>query len=313
MNRTWVTSLAIAFVSIASIGTAHADLLVAKGAKATVTVEYSYVAVGMKKDKYDPKEWKVNRTASLKAQFEAQKPQELAQLRQAEAGQLADLQKKQATAVSAAKKMTPTMNDMMKIVEKCGENDEACIEREVTAYGNKMEITPELKSAGKDIESLGKTAGPRYQVWRVISQKGTYLVDEFYKGQTADPACMEKPGARCHREETRKGGGELTSPPSAKGAGPAMYEVDAQKKDIVMMLPAPFGPLKYSRVVKSDFPAETENDPSTTGMTGLGNLKPITIAIPGDLSKLSGTVQVKQDGAEGEGGMLTIRWTITTP
>ena len=312
MNRS-LLKVAIASVSIAGIGSAHAALLVAKGTRATVTVEYSYASVGAKKDKYDPHEWKVNRTASITAQFEAEKPQEMAQMRAAEAGQLADLRNKQATAASAAKKLTPTMNDMMKIAERCGDN-EACIEKAVTEYGNNMELTPEIKSAGKDIEALGKTSGPRYQLWSVVTQKGTYVVDEFYKGQTADPACMEKPGARCHREETRKGNGNLEVPPGvAKGAGYGMFEVDAQKKDIVMKLPAPMMPLKYNRVVKSDFPSETESNLAGSGMTGLGQFKPITVVIPGDLSKLSGTEQIKQDGAEGEGGTLTIRWTITTP
>src|SRR5262245_15277068 len=85
--------------------TAHAELLVAKGAKATVNVEYSYTAAGSKKDKYDPREWNVTRKMQLTAQFVADKPQEMAQLRAPEAAQLADLQSKQKTATSAATKM----------------------------------------------------------------------------------------------------------------------------------------------------------------------------------------------------------------
>jgi hypothetical protein len=290
---------------------AQTSLLAPKGAKATVTVEYAYAAAGMKKDKYDPREWKVNRSATLTAQFVADKPQPMAQLRAPEAAQMADLKDKQATARSAAKKMTPMMGDMMKIVEKCGDN-EACIEKEVEAYGKSMELTPELKSAGDDIDKLGKTDGPRYQMWKAVSQKGTYTVDEFYKGQSADPLCMEKPGQRCHREETRKGSGDLGSPPGKKDASGAMFEVDAQKKDIVLMLPGPMMPMAYNREIKSDFPSESEEFAGKSqGMVGLSPPKPLTVTIPGDLKKLAGTEQIKLDGAEGEGGTLTVRWTLS--
>jgi hypothetical protein len=301
---------ALVYVAILSIGVAHADLLVAKGAKATVTAEYSYAAAGVKKDKYDPREWKVTRTVNVTAQFAADKPQALAQLRAPEAAQTADLQKKQALAQSASKKMTPMMGDMMKIVEKCGEN-EACIEKEVEAYGNSMQMTPELKSAGEDIDKLGKTDGPRYQLWKAVSQKGTYFVDEFYKGQTADPACMEKPKQRCHRQETRKGGGDFASPPGRVNASGAMFEVDARKKDIVMTLPMPMMPLTYNREVMSDFPDEASGSSQGIMQMTLGSAaKPMTVTIPGDLKTLSGTQQVKVDGVEGEGGTVTVRWTL---
>jgi len=296
--------------SLLLAGAAHAELLAAKGAKATVKVEYVYVAVGMKKDKYDPREWKVNRSATVTALFEAQKAQALAQMRTMEAGQMADLKDKQATAISAAKKMEPTMNDMLKIVEKCGES-EACIEKEIEAYGNSMQLTPEIKSAGKDIEKLSKQDGPRYQVWRALSQTATYSVDEFYKGQSGDPLCLEKPGQRCRREETRKGQGAVTPPPGAKNAGSGFFEVDAQKKDIVLALPTPIGPLACTSVVKSDFPDERSGSSQCTAGLGQVSFKPITVTIPGDLKKLSGSQELKSEGAEGESGTLTVRWTIT--
>jgi hypothetical protein len=303
MKTSWVISLALL-----ANGAAHAQLLVAKGTKATVTVEYSYSAAGAKKDKYDPHEWKVTRTIQVTAQYAADKPQELAQLRQAEASQLADLKSKQATAVSAHKKMQPMMSDMLRIAEKCGD-DEACIEKAVESYGNSMEITPDLKSAGQDIDKLGKTSGPRYQVWKAVSQKGTYFVDEYYKGQTADPACMEKPKQRCNREEWRKGGGDIPAPPGKGGASSSMWEVDAQKKDIVMMLPVPMMAGSYDREVKSDFPYESSG--KSQGLMQMQfDLKPITIVIPGDLKTLSGTQQIKANGAEGEGGVVNVKWTI---
>jgi hypothetical protein len=302
--------LVVSGLVLASLGSAHAELLTNKGAKATLTVEYVYTAIGAKKDKYDPREWKVSRAVSVTAQFVADEPQAMAQLRAPEAAQMADLKAKQATAVSAAKKMEPTMNDMLKIVEKCGDTNEACIEKEIEAYGNAMQITPELKSAGKDIDKLGETRGPRYQLWKQVSQQGTYSLDEYYKGQTADPACMEKPRQRCNREEWRKGSGAIPATPSNKAGGGAMFEVDAQKKDIVMTLPGPMMPPTYKREVKSDFPDESSG--ASQGVMQMRfDLKPLTIAIPGDLKTLSGTQQIKADGAEGEGGMVTVKWTLT--
>jgi hypothetical protein len=36
----------------------------------------------------------------------------------------------------------------------------------------------------------------------------------------------------------------------------------------------------------------------------------MTVTIPGDLKTLSGTQQVKVDGVEGEGGTVTVKWTL---
>jgi hypothetical protein len=300
--------LIVSCILLAACGVAHADLLVAKGAKATVNVEYSYSAVGSKKDKYDPREWNVVRRMQLTAQFVAGKPQERGQLRAVDASQIAEMQSKNETAATAHKKMEPMMNDMMKIVEKCGDN-EACIEKAISTYGNNMQMTPEIKSAGRDIEALGKSSGPRYQLWKAVSQKGTYFVDESYSGQTADPACMEKPKQRCSRTETRKGGGDIQTPQGRINASGAMFEVDAQKKDIVMTLPMPMMPLSYNRVVKSDFPDEASGS-SQGYMQMKFDSKPLTITIPSDLKNLSGAETMKVDGVEGEGGTLTMKWQL---
>jgi hypothetical protein len=309
MSKSLIAIGVMTSLSILSVDAAQAELLVAKGTKATLKVEYGYSAIGAKKDKYDPREWKVNRSLTLIAQFEAKKPQALAQLRAMEAGQLADMKDKQATAISAHKKMTPMMGDMMKIVEKCGEN-EACIEKEVETYGNNMQMTPELTSAGKDIDKLSKVDGPRYQLWSLVSQRGTYAIDEFYNGQSGDPLCESKPQQRCRRQETRKGAGDLPAP-TKNVAGSAQFEVDAQKKDIVMLLPVAMAPLPCTREVKSDFPDEASG--SSQCLSGVGATKPVMVTIPGDLKQLSGSEQVKMDGAESEGGTLTVRWTLTVP
>lgn len=313
MRRSMMTPVAMAALSLSFIGAAQAQLLVPKGSKATLTVEWNYQAVGAKKDKYDPRTWKVNRSVQLTAQFVAEKQQPLAQMRATEPEQLADMQGKQGTALVAAKKMEPTMNDMMKIVEKCGEN-EACIEKEVKAYGSTMQLTPELMSAGKDIDKLGKTPGPRYQAWRSVSQKGTYSSDEFYTAQTADPICMEKPKQRCNRQETRKGGGVLPVPPGKEFKGVGMFEIDSVKKDIVMILPGPSWPMPCTSEIKSDFPDEASGHSTCTVPFSYGSdsdNKPLTFVIAGDTKTFTGTKTVKLPGAEGESGTATYKWTLT--
>ncbi len=63
----------------------------------------------------------------------------------------------QKRAASASQKMAPMASDMMKIAEKCGE-DEGCIERAVMAYSSGLQMTPELKSAGEDVKAAKPTA-----------------------------------------------------------------------------------------------------------------------------------------------------------
>jgi hypothetical protein len=105
----------------------------------------------------------------------------------------------------------------------------------------------------------------------------------------------------------------VTPPPGLKTVSPAFFEVDAQKKDIVMTLPTPMWPLTCTSVVKSDFPDESSGSSQCTAGLGQVSFKPVTVVIPGDLEQLSGSQELKSEGAEGESGTLSIRWTITVP
>ncbi len=290
---------------------AQAQLLVPAGAKGTLSVQYSYMEIGAKKDKYDPKEWHVQRSISLVAQMTADKQQPLSVMRPMEKEQAADLQNKQAAAQSLTKKQEPVMADMMKIMEKCGENED-CISKAVAAYGLTMDPS-KVNNVKDEAAALGKQGGPRYQLWKPVSQSGKYSVDEWYRGATADPLCLVKPQQRCHREETRKGGGEVPAPPNGKNVSVAMFEVDSQKKDILVTLPVPLNVLRYTRTVKSDFPDEASGSSEGVLTNLLGKLKPMTFAIPADLRSVNGTQSIKLDGAEGEGGTLVVKWQFTQP
>jgi hypothetical protein len=291
-------------------GSAHAELLVAKGARATLNVQYEYVAIGKKADKYEPREWQVNRTINFTTQMKADTQQPGSTLRPMEAAQMADLKNKEAHIASAQKKMQPTMNDMMKIADKCGDNED-CITKAVTEYGMNMEITPELASARQDIAVASKQGGPRYQVWQPVSQSGNYSVDELYRGQTADPLCLQKPKQRCNRQETRKGKGAISPPPGQANASTALLEVDSAKKEIYVTLPVPLTPISYSRAVVSDYPEEERGASEGVLVNLLREIKPLTATIPADLHAVSGTQSYKQKGVEGEGGTLTVKWQFS--
>lgn len=295
--------LPLAVFALVAAGNAQAQL-VAPGTKATLTVQYDYRAVGTKPDRLDPKDWSVNRRISLTTQLVAEKPQPISSMRPMEAGQTADLEQRQQRGSRAATALAPMAADMMKIVEKCGEN-EACIEREVTAYGNSMQITPELKAAGEDIKAAGAQGAPRYQTWKPVSETITWSVDEVYHAKNADPICASKPNRQCTRNETRKGGATL--PPNTNSA--ARLDVDSQKKDLYIAgPPQPLVPMMFTQSVTTDHP-EHKSGTSQVPFGGFTKAKgPWSAPLANSLKSASGTQQVKMTGAEGEGGTLTITW-----
>ena len=81
MNRKLATALMAAL--LASAGTPHAaEPFAAPGAKATLTVDYSYESTGRKSSPgmYDPYEWRVKRTMSLVVDLAAHLGADLADL-----------------------------------------------------------------------------------------------------------------------------------------------------------------------------------------------------------------------------------------
>ena len=308
------TSL-LAAVLTAVTAQAQADAFAAKGAKATLTVEYVYESSGKKADKYDSHEWRVKRSAKLSADLVAQAPQSLSSVHEMEAGQKADLKNKQARAESAQKKMAPMMADMEKIVAKCGEN-ESCIEREVAAYGLAMGDDPAVESARKDVAEVSKQAAARYQTWEPTLQKGTYAIEESAHIVDSDPICVSLPGARCTRDETRKGSGEIPLPPGAKPdpgaiAGASRVEIDSAGKTITVVLPIPLMALPYTQTVKTDDPEEKSGTSQGSLRFPSSTPRTIRVALQGDGRDQSGTEVTKLTGAAGEGGTLTVRWKWT--
>lgn len=298
-------SLVLGLVLLAS-GPAHAQAFAAKGAKATLTVNYEYSAVGKNADKSEPAEWRVLRTLTMVVPLSAEEQQALSSMRELEAGQKASLDKKQSQVANIQKKMEPTMNDMMKIADRCGE-DEACIEKAIVEYGNSMDPTL-IKSTKADVDAAGKLDAPRYQLWRGLSQKGTYSLDESYRAKTSDPLCSGKPGNQCNREETRKGGGEVPSLATTKGSTIAQLEFDTVKKDVLITLPIPWAALGYTKQITSDFPDEKSGTAKDTLHNFPGKLPAVTAAVAGDARTVSGTQTIKVAGRDAEAGTLTVKW-----
>jgi hypothetical protein len=299
------TAITFGLALLASQAT-HAQSFAAKGAQGTLTVTYQYSATGRNTDKYDPADWRVSRTMTLVVPMKAEPEQALSQMRTIEAGQMAGIEKKQAKVADIHKKMEPTMNDMMKIVERCGE-DEACMEKAIVDYGTSADPTVAQSLKG-DVDEVMKMDGPRYQLWSGLSQSGTYGIDEAYRAKTSDPLCSGKPNNQCSREETRKGGGKLPEFPEAKGISNARLEFDRAKKEILITLPVPFPALDYAQQVSTDFPDEKGGSSQGVLRTFPGQLPQITAAAAVDARNLSGTQTIKTAGAKGEAGTLTVKW-----
>jgi hypothetical protein len=188
----WVVCL-----SVTSL--AHAELLAPKGAKAQLKVEYVFASSGKvitgSKERIDI--WNVRRVVNVMAQYTADAPQAVAVLHADDAKQKTEMAGVQARVMSANKKLEPMQNDVMAMMAKCGitmdgpsvsaaeeKAQEACMEKSVTEYGNNVQMTPDIKSAGQDIAAVQKTmSGTRFQLWQSTSLSGTYSIDESISKQ----------------------------------------------------------------------------------------------------------------------------------
>ena len=310
--------IATALLLVAISASAHAELVAPKGAKGQLKVEYVFVSSGgytaPAKDLIT--KWRVRRVVDITAQYTADAPTPVGTLH------ATDTSAVQSRTKSAAKKLEPMAMDMMAMAAKCGitmdgggevtKAQEACLEKGVSDYGNSMEMTPDIKSAGADITAATQAMkSTRYQVWQIVSQSGTYLIDEEHNKQVFELTCTA--AKTCKRSDVRKGGGPIPTPPGEKsGAGFSLLEIDTAGKDMVIVLPVPLAPLTYTQTVTTNIPDETGSTKQSIAplMFG-GDMQRITVSIPGDAAKLSGTKSIPVKGDAGEGGTLTVNWQFT--
>ena len=289
----------------------------AKGARGVLSVEYVYTANGRKADKHDSHEWRIRRSVSMSAELAAEAPTALPRLQAPDAQQMARIDQQRAQAETMSRQMAPTMAGVEALLAKCGE-DEACIEREAVKMGNAMagqKPTRELLKTGAETAAVMQPGALRYQAWQSTSQSGTYQIEELQKFVTADPLCMERPGARCHREERRSGAGAV--PPAPAGtrqqaaAGFASAEFDSAGRTLFVRLPAPLNTLPCTEVVSTDMPgAKDSGTPRACQQLFqvASRASPFTVALRPGSREQSGERTLVLEGSGPEGGQLLVRW-----
>ncbi|MGZ5583990.1 MAG: hypothetical protein ACXWF2_12880 [Usitatibacter sp.] len=320
-------------LALAVGGAAHAADFASPGAKAVLSVDYTYDSKGRKSSEgmYDPYEWRVTRTMSLVAELAAQPPTAMPTVQTIDGAQMAQLQGTQSKAQGVAMQMAPMAAEVQKILAKCGDN-EACMTRETGKMAAAMQGTPQMAAAmgaKKDIQELSAPGAPRYQAWRATAQKGTYLIDELVHISVTDPICTSKPRHRCTREETRKGSGDVPVPQEATSkrnqgaaAGVSAVELDAAKNTLTVGLPIALAMLPYTELITTDEPEGTHDTPTPkgpqkrqafyrvnpAGSTGFMHDKPFTVALKGGWRSQEGEYSVPLKGNFGDAGTLTVRW-----
>jgi hypothetical protein len=319
--------IATTLMLVAFAASAHAEVLAPTGAKGTLKVEYVFTSSGKyttgSKEQIDT--WNVRRVVSMTAQYTANAPQAFGVLHQDDGKQKAEMATLQAKTMSAAKKLEPMQNDVMAMAAKCGitmdgpdvsaaeeKAQEACMEKAAAEYGNNMEMTPEIKSAGADITAANRiAAGTRFQMWQSTSQSGTYSIDETISKQVFEMTCTET--KVCKRLMTNKGSGAIPAPPGGKPlAGASILEVDSTGRDIMVNLPMPMMPLPITKTVTTTMiDDDTKGGPGLAPVWTMAANKPITVAIPADFKSVSGTKTIAVPGNQAEGGTLTVNWQFT--
>jgi len=301
----------IATIWMALCGAAHAELILPKGAKAQVKVEYVYTSAGDYRapGKNHRQKWNARHVININAVYAADAPQPFGTMHDKAPGQKAMVDNMQAKGEAIRAKQEPTMNDMMKIVQECNENEE-CINRRVASYGASMKAPKDLKQTNESMAAMGKPGAPRFQLWRLVSLGGTYQVDELDEVQVFEMTCTET--KVCKRTTTVKGGGEIPSPPGGRSiAGAFMFEVDGVGKDLVLSLPAALQPLPTEKKVTTSIPQDNSAGGRSAARQISVSSKPTTTLIKGNQLTASGTQTIKIDGVGPEGGTWKVSWTLT--
>ena len=299
-------------VALAACTTVHAELLLPKGSKAQLDVEYVYVSEGkyFSPSKDQKRNWKAKRIVSIRANYVADAIQPFGPLHAGDARQQQDIKNLQAKSTEVVAKQAPMAADMYRIAEECKYQDE-CIAQKVRAYADNMQKPTNVAETRAKITEMAQAGGPRFQLWQMVSQSGTYSIDNWEEFQIYEMTCTDS--KVCKRTTTTKGGGPIPAPPGGRSIkGASMFEVDGQGKDVMLTLPGVLAPLQTKTLVDSSIP----ND-KTTGSAGsflpikLTNQKPITVKLTNNVVQASGQLIQQIDGDGMEGGRLTINWKLT--
>lgn len=290
------------------------------GARAVLTVEYSYRSEGRAADKYDSREWRVLRTVSIRAELEATKPALMSAVQVPDAGQQARTDRAVAQGEAIAQQMGGSMAEMQAAFARCGE-DQACLQKLAMQMANTAAAKPrsETQRVARETEAAMKPGAPRYQLWKGVAQQGSYRISEDAKITHADPICLEGPGKFCHRSEERRGEGAL--PEGARGSAAfAQAEIDAGKQLLWLRLPMPMNVLPYTETVVTDEPQHTRGKTNarlqsnkSLDFRALRELGPFSVALQPGAKSQAGEFSVQTKGQRDEAGTLAVRWRFTIP
>lgn len=311
--------LALFLLFMAPLG-AQAQLLVQKGARVRLDVEYTFASAGRyeSSSKDQTRVWDSRKTVTMSAIYSADAPQAFGALHADDPEQKKSVADLRSATAKAATKMAPTMNDMMKLMDECGGADtpqqQACIEKKVAEYANtnRDSLNATRKSVQGDAAALSKAAtDKRFQLWNLVSQSGQYQFSEQVTSQVFEMTCTKT--KKCERIVVRKGGGAIPPPPGGKSpAGSSMFEVDSTAKNAVIRLPMPLAPLQVEQTVTTTIPDETGGKSTVPVPPWMAKaVTPITVPVPTDLASASGTKTLNVAGSYEEGGKLTITWKFT--
>ena len=299
-------------LGVVASSAAYAELIVPQGTKARLQVTYQFKSVGkfVSPAKDVRSDWNALRVVEISADYVAGPPQAFGGLHQDDSKQKQDLDALQGSIQNLHTTLAPTMQDMMKIAERCDE-DEECITREISNYGKQMDKST-VQAGKQEGATVSKLAtAPRFQSWQLTSQTGTYRIDEVVNTQVFEMTCTET--KVCKRTETRKGGGSIMPGGTGKPpTGSSMLEVDSFNKDMMAMLPLPLAQLAYTETVTTtmiDDEGGTRQQVSPPWMMKLQQAPPVRIG--GDLKTVSGSQSIEVAGEKADGGTLTVNWTFT--
>jgi hypothetical protein len=291
-----------------------AESFAPSGASGTLTVDYAFNSSGSKADRNNSREWKIHRTVAIKAELTAGGPTPMPTLAPMDASMTADMVRRSERTQAVVKDMQPTLDEIHKIIAKCGEDD-ACLTRETMRFGMAADTGARLEKDRKSVDELTRAPVPRYQRWSAQQQSGSYTVDELVKMVYADPICQ--PSNQCRRSETRKGAGELTLPPGTDkraAAGFSGIEVDSIEGTFTVLLPIPLAMLSIEEIIATDSP-DRKSEAGKRNVqvdSGLANVKPVTqpltIALKGSARTQSGSQMLDVTDAAGNVGKLTVKW-----
>ncbi len=106
--------------SLAAVS-AHAEVIAPKGNKATLRVEYVFTSEGkyVSSSRDQKRDWRAKRTVTLTGNYVAEAAQAMGALHKDDPEQKQQMAALQSKVTTTAKKMEPTMTDMMAISEKC--------------------------------------------------------------------------------------------------------------------------------------------------------------------------------------------------